>query len=296
MTVISHLSRLSHLSRHAAPITFNRELFFVSSTLPGKLPNSSLPPTKKAPKRSIVQLAVVVLLALFVAVSALPQYVDGWAWTTPPKMSTVTRNALQKVPDQGLKIPGWVTTQQDKTKIGGESWSVQQLKAAGAASSSDLPPVFLLLRAQTYEGDQPEVEWLDIKGSQHWKTDSHQKLTFEVPIEEAGEETGVNKSKTIRISSDFLRAWSKDQTYAVLQWYAWPSGGSPSPAQWFWADQKTQWTRYQRMPWVAVSIWLPIDPFSDPAPQQGLAESLAKSTQQTLLQEIFLADGAQSNS
>ena len=268
----------------------------MSSTLPGKLPDPSLPPAKKAPKRSIVQLAVVALLALFVAVSALPQYVDGWAWTTPPKMSNATRNALQAIPKQGVDIPGWVTTQQNETQIGGKAWSAQQLSAAGAASGSDLPPVFLLLRAQTYEGDQPEVEWLDIRGSQHWQTDSHQKLTFEVPIEEAAKEAGVNKSKTVRISSDFLRAWSKDQTYAVLQWYAWPSGGSPYPARWFWADQKTQWTRYQRMPWVAISIWLPIAPFSDPAPQQALAESLAKSTQQTLLQEIFLAGGAQSNS
>ena len=263
----------------------------MSPTLPSKLPDPSLPP-KTAPKRSVVQLAIVAVLALFVAVSALPQYVDGWAWTTPPKMANATRNALQAIPDQGLKIPGWVTTQQDKTKLGGKTWSVQQLSAADAASSSGLSPVFLLLRAQSYEGDQPEVEWLDVKGSQHWKTDSYQKLTFKVPIEEAG----VNKSKTVRINSDFLRAWSKDQTYAVLQWYAWPSGGSPSPAQWFWADQKTQWTRYQRTPWVAVSIWLPIAPFSDPASQQGLAESLAKSTQQTLLKEIFDAGGAQSNS
>lgn len=267
----------------------------MSSTLPSKLPDPSIPP-KKAPKRSVVQLVVVAVLALFVTVSALPQYVNGWAWTTPPKMSTATRDALQAIPNQGLQIPGWVTTQQNKTKLGGKTWSVQQLSAAGAASDRALSPVFLLLRAQTYEGDQPEVEWLDIRGSQHWKTDSHQKLTFEVPTEEAGEKAGGNKSKTVRISGDFLRAWSKDQTYAVLQWYAWTSGGSPSPAQWFWADQKTQWTRYQRMPWVAISIWLPIAPFSDPASQQGIAESLAKSTQQTLLQEVFLAGGAHSNS
>ncbi len=267
----------------------------MSSTLPDKPPNPLLS-SKKAPKRSVVQLAVVAVLALFVAVSALPQYVDGWAWTTPPKMSTATRNALQAIPNQGLKVPGWVTTQQDKTRLGGETWSVQQLSAEGAASDGDIPPAFLLLRAQTYEGDQPEVEWLDIKGSQHWKTDSHQKLTFEVPIQKEGvEEERVNKSQTVRISSDFLRAWSKDQTYAVLQWYAWTSGGSPSPAQWFWADQKIQWTLRQRMPWVAVSIWLPIAPFSDPASQQELAESLAKSTQQTLLQEIFLAGGARSS-
>ncbi|MGB3296904.1 MAG: cyanoexosortase B system-associated protein [Phormidesmis sp.] len=274
----------------------------MSSTLPSQSPDGAsqrLP--KKAPRKSIAQLAVVIVLALFVAISALPQYVDGWAWTAPPKMVKATRNALQAIPEQGLKIPGWTTTQQDKTKLGGETWSIQQLSAATpavkTADGSDISSVFLLLRAQTYEGDQPEVEWLDIKGAQHWKTDSHQKLAFSVPdMAMPTSENKVNKSQTVRINGDFLRAWSKDQTYAVLQWYAWSKGGSASPARWFWADQQIQWTRHQRMPWVAVSIWVPIAPFSDIALVQGLAESLAKETQQALLKEIFLAGSAGLNS
>jgi cyanoexosortase B-associated protein len=254
----------------------------------------------KAPKKSMVQLAVVAILALFVAVSAVPQYVDGWPWATPPKLPAATRNALQAIPEQGLEISGWVTREQAKTKLGGKNWSFQQLSVAAAAPGSQISPAFVLLRAQTYEADQPEVEWLDIKGSQKWTTDSAQKLTFEVPFavlaakspqqsnnQANNQANKTKKSQTVRISGDFFRAWSKDQTYAVLQWYAWPNGGGASPAKWFWADQKAQWNHRQRTPWVAVSVWLPIEPFSDIARSRGLAESLGKTLQQTLSQKIF---------
>jgi cyanoexosortase B-associated protein len=293
-----------------------REPFPVSSTLPSNLPNPPNQKLHKAPQKSMVQLAVVALLALFVAVSAVPQYVDGWPWANPPKLPAATRNALQTIPDQGLEIPGWVTREQTKTKLGGKNWSFQQLSVAAAAPNSEISPVFLLLRAQTYEADQPEVEWLDIQGSQKWKTDSFQTLTFEVPFtalavpspqsptsqsptsqsptsqssslqSPSPAANKTKKSQTVRISGDFFRAWSKDQTYAVLQWYAWTNGGGASPAKWFWADQKAQWNRRQRTPWVAVSIWLPIEPFSDIARTQGIAESLGQTLQQTLSQKIF---------
>ncbi len=259
------------------------------------LPN---PPNKlhKAPKKSIGQLIIVATLALFVAVSALPQYVDGWPWASPPKLPAATRNTLQTIPDKGLEVPGWITNEQSKTKLGGKNWSAQQLSAA---SEGETPAAFLLLRAQVYEADQPEVEWLDIQGSQQWTTDSYQKLSFEVPFIEPTRKSSqpsiapshqAKKSQTVRINGDFFRAWSKEQTYAVLQWYAWTNGGGASPANWFWADQKVQWNRRQRMPWVAVSIWLPINPFSDISPQQEVARSLGKSLQQTLSQKIFLAE------
>jgi cyanoexosortase B-associated protein len=276
----------------------------VSSTLPGNLPN---PPNKlrKANPKRVVQLVVVALLSLFVAVSAVPHYVSGWPWASPLKLPAATRNALQTIPGQGIDIAGWVTSEQLKTKLGGKNWSIQQLSPAAVAANSELSPAFLLLRAQSYEADQPEVEWLDIKGSQKWQTDSHQALTFEVPFKQQVKRPSskqslkwpnyqpnqAKKNQTVRISSDFFRAWSKEQTYAVLQWYAWTNGGGVSPAKWFWADQKAQWNHRQRMPWVAVSIWLPIEPFGDIAPQRSMAESLGKTLQQTLSQKVFVMEG-----
>ena len=243
---------------------------------------SPSPPLRKPSGKLTVKLIVVAVLALFVAVSAIPRYVSDWPWATPPKLEQATRSALQNIRDQGIAIPGWATEEQDKTKFGGHTWSIQQLSATANIDSAITPgsPVLLLLRPQTYEADQPEVEWLDIRGSQHWQTDSYRSVSFEVPTERSDE-------RNIQVDSDFFRAWNEGQTYAVLQWYAWPTGGSPSVASWFWADQKRQWQRYQRMPWVAVSLWLPIAPLSEAAPHQAIAESLGKDIHQTLLRTVF---------
>ncbi len=246
------------------------------------MPSSPVP--GKRSNYLTVKLIVVSILALFVAVSAIPQYASSWPWATPPKLAQTTRSALQAIPAQGIVLSGWTTDGQDKTKLGGHTWSIQQLSTpADAASPPDQPisAAFLLLRPQTYEDDQPEVEWLDIKSSQHWTTDSYQTLSFEVPA------ASSKNTKTIRINSDFFRAWSQGQTYAVLQWYAWPTGGSPSVASWFWADQKRQWQQYRRMPWVAVSLWLPIAPLSDIAPHEAIAVSIGKDIHQTLLETVF---------
>lgn len=224
-------------------------------------------------------------------ISALPLYTAGWPWTSPPKLPATTRTALQAIPTQGIEIPDWITDDQIETRIGGRKWSIQQLSAkashpdAGSSENLDDTPIFLLLRPQIYEADQPEVEWMDIKGSQQWSIDSRQPVSFDLPINHP------ENSQTVRIKADFFRAWNEGQTYAVLQWYAWATGGSASPAQWFWADQTTQWRNYQRMPWVAVSLWLPIDPFGDIVSRKPLAESLGQTLQQALLQSVFLDKG-----
>lgn len=247
----------------------------------------------KVPKKSAVKLIIVAALALFVAVSALPQYSAGWSWSNPPKLPQASRVALQALPEQGLQLSGWKTTDHISIELGGDNWSIQQLSAdlasedesAQASLKAQMTDIVLLLRPQVYGADQPEVEWLDIKGSQGWKTDSRQKITFDVSG--GTSENDLKNTETVRINTDFFRAWNKDQTYAVLQWYAWPTGGSASPARWFWADQKVQWRHHQRMPWVAVSLWLPIEPLGEIESRSGLAESLGNRIQQTLMQSIF---------
>ncbi|NJM98461.1 MAG: cyanoexosortase B system-associated protein [Phormidesmis sp. RL_2_1] len=255
---------------------------------------STIPPStspRKLPKKSLTQLIVLSVLVVFVAVSALPNYTSGWPWLSPPKLLAVNRRALQSLPEQGISLPGWVTSEQIKTDIGGDAWSVQQLSTAAEQNDREgningnetpaLSSIFLLLRPQIYEADQPEVEWLDLKGSQGWTTDSYQTLSFDALA------NNENDSQPVRVSGDFFRAWNQAQTYAIFQWYAWPTGGSASVAQWFWADQKIQWRDYQRMPWVAVSLWLPIAPLSDIQPYQTFAQSVGESLQTTLLQTVF---------
>lgn len=250
-----------------------------SSSLPGK-PN----------KKSVIKLVVIAALSLLVAVSALPRYVSSWPWATP--LLVPNQSELQAIRDQGIPLPGWQTEDQLQTTIGGDTWSIQQLSAAsseadsreigsGETSNRASSAAFLLLRPQIWEADQPEVEWLDIKGSQRWQTDSHQKLSLELPA------VAQDASKTIRINADFFRAQGRGQTYAILQWYAWPTGGSPSPSRWFWADQMVQWRQRQRLPWVAVSVWLPIEPFSKITAHSAEAEKLGESVHSVLLETIF---------
>lgn len=240
---------------------------------------------QKTTKKSTVTLIVIAALALFVAVSALPRYASGWPWASPLKVSN--QSALQAIRDEGIAVPGWLADEQVKTKIGGDTWSIQQLSAVdeGPFSAATPSTVFLLLRPQIWEADQPEVEWLDLKGAQQWETDSQQSLPFKVSVNSLSSTS--DKSETIRINTDFFRAWSTEQTYAVMQWYASPTGGSASPAWWFWADQKAQWRYRQRMPWVAASVWLPIEPLSDIGSYEAIASDIGKAVQQELLQTVF---------
>ena len=235
------------------------------------------------------------MLALLVAVGAIPRYIGDWPWANSPTVPN--RSALVAIKEQGLPIPGWQMQEQATTKFGGQTWSIEQLfakpetRSQMAAGSPD--NVFLLLRSQIWYADQPEVEWLDIKGSQKWKTDSRQKLSIAVTqknsvLQKEESSAGRQRSRPVRVTADYFRAWNSDRTYAVLQWYAWPTGGSPSPARWFWIDQISQWQHNQRTPWVAVSLWLPIEPFSDISVHQAMAASLGKTIQTALIDTTFL--------
>ena len=244
---------------------------------------SSLSNKKLASKSAVAPFIVCVVLALFVAVSALPRYASSWPWTTPPKVAN--QSALQNIRAQGIAFPGWTNEEQLQSKIGGADWSIQQLSRASATEPST---ALLLLRPQIWEADQPEVEWVDIRGSQQWKTDSHQQLPFTVSADQPPSLSQSSSAvETVQVNPDFFRAWGPDQTYAVLQWYAWPSGGSASVARWFWADQQMQWQQYQRMPWVAVSLWLPIEPLSNITSHRALAKTLGEEVHTTLLQTVF---------
>ncbi|MGD1951947.1 MAG: cyanoexosortase B system-associated protein [Leptolyngbyaceae cyanobacterium] len=210
-------------------------------------------------------LVVAVLVAIITAV-ALPQYVSGQlSWQSPPGVPQI--RAIRELKETGLFIEGWSQDFQQKIPIGGSQWSVQQLTHA---SDSTPQQMVLFLKPQGQADDQPEVEWIDIKGSQKWQTSDQRRL------------------RTGMLNIDTFRAWTSTQTFAVAQWYALPEGGHPAPYHWFWRDQKYQWSRRERLPWVAVSMLVPMPPLGDVSLFYSDLENLSQQVQKSLENTVFL--------
>ncbi len=232
--------------------------------------------------------AVVLLLLIVLAIGAVPSYLSGhWSWAHPPKISAYKQ--LRSLPKTGLAIPEWQTLEREVIPIGGHKWVVQTLRqqSAPASSAPTSPQAILLMLPQASETDQPEVEWMDINGLQRWQTDSLRQIKFSAIREHP---TGSAPSAQIQsqvqspvtVNARFLRGWTLEQTYAALQWYAWPQGGSSAPSRWFWADRLAQWQR-ARQPWIAVCILLPIEPLGDITSVEPLATALGQAIQTALI-------------
>lgn len=204
-------------------------------------------------------------LILLIGLGTVPGYLTGyWPWAQPPKVANLKQ--LKNLREIGLTLPGWKTLNQDVQTIGGHKWSVQTIQR------DDQTQALLMLRPPNDHKEQPEVEWMDINGAQQWETDSYRRLSFKGSNPEAN------------VEARFFRAWTQQQTYAVMQWYAWPRGGNPAPSRWFWADQVAQLQR-SRMPWVAVSLFIPIEPLGEIETVQSLALSLGQTIQNSLMAE-----------
>ncbi|MEM9816236.1 MAG: cyanoexosortase B system-associated protein, partial [Cyanobacteria bacterium P01_D01_bin.6] len=67
-------------------------------------------------------------------------------------------------------------------------------------------------------------------------------------------------------------------------------GGHFAPGKWFWADQAQQWQQRQRLPWVAVSILLPIEPVGDIRAHREAIIEVAQAVQQGLISSTFAAE------
>ncbi|HEY9646160.1 MAG TPA: cyanoexosortase B system-associated protein [Chroococcidiopsis sp.] len=248
-----------------------------------------------SPQRShTIKALIVVFVLAIAAVSAVPNYITGqWFWKNPPEIAALS--ALRDLQKSGLELPGWTTADQSVGEIGGHKWSVQTLQrstpdSAPASSptssltgSADAPPaVILLLRPQTFYKDQPQVDWMDVKGAQHWTADHLRSVQFKGSL--TGSLAGApSDSPEVTVKARYLRGWNQKQTYAVVQWYAWATGGSPSTGDWFWADQWEQLSDRQRMPWIAVSLLIPIKPLGDIESSQEFALSLSQTIQSELM-------------
>ncbi|MEB3294057.1 MAG: cyanoexosortase B system-associated protein [Synechococcales bacterium] len=207
-------------------------------------------------------------LLLVVAIATLPNYQTGkWRWQQPPPIAILGH--LKQVRQQGLPIPGWTTEQQRTLTLGEHPWSIQQIRDGSSE------PVMLMLFTQNGPKDQPQVEWTDLDGIQRWQKDSLSTLAF--------------TADQVPVQARFLRAWTARKTYAVLQWYAWATGGNYAPSQWFFADRQAQW-HGQRRPWIAVSVILPMEPLDDLQKYRDRALTLGQTLQTTLLREVLQQD------
>ena len=219
---------------------------------------------------SIVHIALILLLSTLIIVRAAPGYFQGgnWSWINVPR--TANTKQLRGILSTGVILNDWQIIEQKKLRIGGHEWLGQIIK------QEDSKPILLLLKPQTYYRDKPGVEWMDINGLERWKTDSSEQINFTVDRDQ-------NPSPT---TARFFRAWNRKQTFAVVQWYAFPQGGHYTTANWFWQDLLAQ-LRGNRVSWVAVCIRIPIEPLGELKDARPFATSLAAQVQ-TQLQKIAL--------
>ncbi|EGK89378.1 cyanoexosortase B system-associated protein [Microcoleus vaginatus PCC 9802] len=219
------------------------------------------------------KIMVLVFLLVLVGAVAIPGYATGrWPWTNPPILANLKQ--LRSLRQNGIKIPGWqVIAVQNNVQIGAHRWLVEEIK-------NDQTIAILLLLPQNYPKNQPQVEWLDIDGFHRWQTDSHRTLRFTVKL------APIPDQPPPTVEARLFRSWTAQQTFAVVQWYAWPNGGSPTTIRWFWEDSIARLSN-RRASWVAVSIILPIQPQGDIKIAQPLLKSLAESVQAKLITETF---------
>ncbi|QYO68318.1 cyanoexosortase B system-associated protein [Leptolyngbya sp. 7M] len=240
----------------------------------------------------IKQLVVLMILAIALA-GAIPSYLTSqWPWQKVPEISQLKQ--LKDMQKNGLSLPGWQTLSQRTVEIGGHKWSAQEIVLATVDSQIDLQvdsqvdlqmdsqPVWLLLRPQTWARDLPQVDWMDINGVRQWTADSRKALEFTLPVADSQSQP----NRTYSVKARFFRGWTQRRTDAVMQWYAWPDGGHPAPSHWFWADQLQQLRHRQHLPWVAVSIQIPIKPLGDIKTAEAEAKALAQLVQTTLMKSL----------
>ncbi|WP_254565243.1 cyanoexosortase B system-associated protein [Oscillatoria sp. HE19RPO] len=223
---------------------------------------------------SLSRVALLLFMLVLFAVGAVPSYFSGkWAWVSPPNL--VNLNQLRELTKTGLNLSEWETSEPQMVKIGGRNWVQQNIQ------EGDRFVAGLLLLNQTGSMHQPQVEWMDIDGFWRWKKDSERSLTFEV-----NPESTPNPDESVEVKARFFRGWTTDQTYAIAQWYSWPTGGNPAPFSWFWRDRLAQ-LQGNRLPWVAVTAIIPIEPFGEIESVRPLVESLSQNIQSALIEGPF---------
>ncbi|MCL1471560.1 cyanoexosortase B system-associated protein [Argonema antarcticum] len=220
----------------------------------------------KTDNLKLSQVILLLFLLVLIALGAIPSYLKGhWPWEQPPPIPSLKQ--IQQLRKTGLTLTGWQTISQEVREVSGHKWSYQNIQRDRKTQA------ILMLLPQNGPKEQPQVEWVDVKGFWRWKTDKYRPAQF----------TAVSTNdRSVKVEAQFFQGWNRNQTYAVLQWYALPDGGTPDPGKWFWADQRAQW-QGRRVPWVAVNIQIPIEPLGDIEKVRPLAQSLGQSVQSALM-------------
>lgn len=238
------------------------------------------PPITKSKKAwtsptNLTSIIVILLLVATIAIAAVPGYWQGGKWTWSDLPPLTNSRQLRSLLKTGVELDDWQTIKQQEIRIGGNKWSAQAISQRESSSV-----IVVLLAPQTYYTNKPYVEWTDIQGLEKWKTDSHRQLEFTVDSD-----GGSNQ-----VTARFFRAWNK-QTFAIVQWYAFPNGGHPSSINWFWRDSIAQ-LQQQRIPWIAACLKIPLNPLDDIDSIEPKAVSLAQQVQNSLQENTFnVSDG-----
>ncbi|MEM1171577.1 MAG: cyanoexosortase B system-associated protein [Cyanobacteria bacterium P01_H01_bin.35] len=228
-------------------------------------------------KYQLSKVILLVFLLIVLVVGTVPGYITGkWSWKNTAQMANF--KYLRQIRKDGLTISDLPTRSHQQRLIADHKWLLQEVKQNNQS-------IFLLLLVPNGPRDQPQVEWMDINGFNRWKTDSHQRVKFTSEVADNGNETTAEKQSS-NIEARFFRGWTNQQTYAVMQWYAWPRGGSPEPGDWFWKDRLAMISR-KRVPWVAVNILLPVEPLADIDPYLPQVTSIGEKIQASLMKEAF---------
>lgn len=219
--------------------------------------------------------AIALLLFLLLIGGILLNFGGQASWREPFPVANL--GAMRDLRDTGLDLPGWEKEGQLRLNVGGREWSVQAIAQPGKRTA------LVMILPQWGPQEMPGVEWSDVDGFFRWQREGERSLTF----------TTTNPAATVQARYFLARDTAATkvvpfrQTVAVLQWYATPTGGNPSPGWWFWGDQWAQLSR-RRLPWVAVSLRFPIDPRSALEDVEGDVLPLAQAVQEAIAQIMLI--------
>jgi cyanoexosortase B-associated protein len=226
---------------------------------------------------SWIKAALVIALTVLACVAILPAYLTGqWPWITAPQVEQMEQ--LNDLAVEGIEIPGWSRQSHQTIAINGKDWSFGEYIAdSTGANAPAIDQMGLLMLPQSWHSDQPEVEWVDLQGAQHWKLSSCRKVAIVLL---------TSAQNPADFTARLCRAATDQQTLVLLQWYAWPTGGHPAPSRWFWVNQRSQFRHYTLTPWVAVTVLVPINPLADLSDYQAQISALASRVQQQVTMAI----------
>lgn len=217
---------------------------------------------KKLPGNYLLLLGLLLLLILG---GILPNLISGhWSWLEQPRIGNIQK--MRSLQASGIELSDLKTINQQQGDIGEGKWSVQVVE------SPEGKRITVLLKPQIYYKNQPGLEWSDISSISRWNQGETTELS--IPTQSGGKAT-----------ARFYRAWTQN-TFAVVQWYAWLGGGHYDPSVWYWLDQWAQLKR-QRVPWIAVSLVIPLDPMKELQTLTPFALNLAGEVQSYLEQSVL---------